>query len=88
MEKHNKLIAPNAKVAMIHMSLDDDLAEATALASKEGFPWLTVFQDDAEASGLKDYGSGFVPDYVLIDKEGKVVTKGKEEVFTKIAALK
>ena len=86
-EKHNKLIAPNDKVAMVHVSFDDDLDEATNWAKKEGFRWLTIFQDDLEASGLKGYGGDFVPDYVLIDKNGKVVTKGKDEVFTKIAGL-
>ena len=87
MEKHNKLIAKNPKVAMIHVSYDSDVAAATDWAKKEKFPWLTLFEDEHEASGLAELGGEFVPDYVLIDKDGKIVTKGKTEVFEKIASL-
>lgn len=88
MEKHDKLIVPNAKVTMIHVSMDDDLGEAAKWAQKEGFPWPTVLMPQLEASGLWGYGNGAAPYYVLIDKEGAEVAKGEDEVFSKIAALK
>ena len=86
-EDYKKTIAPNPKVELIHLSYDNDDAAALKWATKEGFPWPTVLRSKVAASGLEGFGGGYIPDYVLLDKDGNVVAKGKEEAFAKIAAL-
>ncbi len=89
MEHYQELIAPNPRVAMIHASLDDDVADAAKWARAEKFPWPTVLLDEHEATGLDTLGGQEqVPDTVLVDKDGKVLTRDEEEAFAKIAALK
>ncbi|NNC90316.1 MAG: hypothetical protein HKN82_17825 [Akkermansiaceae bacterium] len=87
MEQYNKVIAPNPKFELIHVSYDKDEAAAVAWARKENFPWPTVPSSKVEASGLGAYAGDFVPDYVLLDKDGQVLVKGKKEAFQKLAAL-
>ena len=87
MESYKKHIANNPKVAMIHFSYDEDVAEATKWAKKEGFPWLTVLEPKHKASDLEKFAGEFVPEYLLISHEGKVLAKGKDECFEKISAM-
>ena len=88
MEQHNQLIAPNPKVAFIHASLDDNQEDATKWATKDSFPWLTVFPDQHEAAGLQSLMEVGAPESILIDKEGTVLTRDEKEAFARIAALK
>lgn len=89
MEQFQKLIAPNPKVAFIHASLDFDLAGATKWARQEKFPWPTVLMEQHESIGFdKLGGQEQVPDTILVDKEGNVVTRDENEAFAKIAAMK
>ncbi len=41
-----------------------------------------------KATGLEDLSNLEVPETVLVDKEGKVLTRNEEEAFARIAALK
>jgi hypothetical protein len=86
-ESYKKHIADNPKVAMIHFSFDEDEAEATKWAKKESFPWLTVLEPKHKASGLDQFAGEFIPGYILISQEGKVLAKGKDECLEKISAM-
>jgi hypothetical protein len=85
---HHKLIATNPKVAMIHASLDDTAAEAVQWARQGKFPWFTILSDEHEATGLLALSGDEVPETILIDKSGNVLTRDEDEAFAKLAALK
>lgn len=87
MESYKEHLADSTKVLMVHVSYDEEPAQALAWARKEGFPWLLVPNDQVEAAGLEQYSEGFVPEYVLLDASGKVLVRGKGEVFAKIEEL-
>ena len=88
MKQYNDQVADNPNVEMIHVSLDNDEKAAESWAAKEGFPWPTVMRAKVERSGLDAYMPQGIPNYKLIDKDGKVVAEGKGAVFAKIAGLK
>ena len=88
MEKYKKLIASNPKGALIHASLDEKEADATKWARKAKFPWLTVFLAQHEVSGLDGFGEVMAGDSLLVDSNGKVLTRDENEAFAKIAGLK
>ena len=86
--KYNQVIADNDKVEFIHVSLDQDEKTALSWAEKEQFPWLHVLPEKVKRSKLsKFHTSGSVPFYVLIDKDGKTITKGSSSAFSKAAEL-
>lgn len=87
MESYNKNIAGNEKVELVQVSFDDSEADALKWAKKEKFPWPTVLKDKREATGLEELSGGFVPEYLLLSKDGKVLAKGKEEAFAEAAKL-
>jgi len=81
-EKYQSAIPDNAKVAMIHVSLDqtDDAAESWATA--EGFPWLTVLPDDLDRSKLIQYKTtSAVPECIVYRANGEEVSKGSGSAF-------
>lgn len=88
MAKYNDVIANNDKVEFIHVSLDRDEDAALSWAKKENFPWLHVLPEKQKRSDLRKYHtSGSVPFYVLVDKDGQVLTKGSNASFKKAAEL-
>ena len=88
-EKYTKSIAKNPKVAFIHISQDQQDADAEKWATKEKFPWLTVLPGNFEGSGLlKYYTEPVVPFYTMVDGKGKEVAQGADAIFKKIAELK
>ena len=87
MESYKKHIADNPKVAMVHISLDEQESAAAKWAAKEGFPWLTILLPKVKESGFEELTSGLVPDYLLLSADGTVLAKGKEDCFKKIASL-
>lgn len=88
MAKYNKTIADNSKVAMVHVSLEREEGKAEVWAAKEGFPWLTILPGDVKGSGMRDYKeTNFVPEYALVDKNGKRIASGGDEVFKKAVEL-
>lgn len=88
MEQYHTLIGPNPKVAMLHASLDEEMKEATKWARKEAFPWPTIFMEHHKSTGLEDLSNLEVPETVLVDKDGTILTRDEEEAFARIAALK
>lgn len=87
MESYNKHIAKNDKVEFIHYSLDRSADAAEKWAKKEKFVWPHILPDKHRASGLAKYAKNFVPYYMLIDKDGKIMAEGKQQVFAKIQSL-
>ena len=88
MEKYNKTIAGNSKVAMVHVSLERQEGLAEVWAAKEGFPWRTILPKNIKSSGMMDYKkTRFVPEYALIDKNGRQIASGGGEVFNKAVEL-
>ena len=87
MDTYNSKIADNDKVELIMASGDRDPKAALAWAKKHTFPWPTVMSDNTQKAGLSRYKSGFVPHYVLIDKDGKKLAEGKEDSPRKAAQL-
>ena len=86
-ESYNEKIAGNEQVELIHFSYDESDADALKWAKKEKLPWPTVLKDKQEATDLEKFAGDFVPEYLLISKDGKVVAKGKDECFAEIAKL-
>ncbi len=87
MESFNNKIADNDKVEFVHFSLDRSPEAALAWAKKENFPWPHVLADKHVESGLQKYAKRFVPYYMLIDKDGKILAEGSQAVFDKIDDL-
>jgi hypothetical protein len=90
-EKYKKHIADNPDVEMVHVSLDKSEDPAEEWAAKEGFPWPTILPDKVDRSEMRDYKTtGFVPEYHLIDADGKTVVAGASNsagAFAKIAEM-
>ncbi|QQL44933.1 TlpA family protein disulfide reductase [Sulfuriroseicoccus oceanibius] len=87
METYAKTIATNDKVEMVHLSADRNAKAATTWAAKEKFPWPTVLPEKVKATGLEKYAAGYVPDYILVDKEGKELARKSGAVFAKLKEL-
>lgn len=88
MESYTKEIAENPKVALIHISHDNDEDSAEDWAAKENFPWLTVLPGDRVADDLIELKvRNSVPHYLLVDAEGELLAEGKSEVLSKAGGL-
>ena len=87
METYNNKIASNDKVELLMASADQDTKAALAWAKKHTFPWPTVLMKKIGKAGLEKYKAGFVPHYVLVDKDGKKLAEGKENCLKKAAEL-
>lgn len=87
MEKYNADIATNDNVEFIHFSLDRSDKAALTWAKKEKFPWAHILPAKHKASGLEKYAKNYVPYYMLIDKEGKILAEGSQAVFAKVKSL-
>ena len=87
-KQYEENVADNPIVELIHVSLDRDEKAAEAWAAKESFPWPTVTMANMKQSGLEAYSPRGIPNYKLIDKDGKVVAEGKGAVFQKVKELK
>jgi len=86
-ESYNKKIAPNDMVEFIHFSLDRTSAAALKWAREENFPWAHVLPDKHADSGLGKYAKKFVPYYMLVDKDGKILAEGSQAVFAMVDDL-
>ncbi len=73
---------------MIHVSLDRDKESAQQWAAGAKLPWFTILPKDVAKSKLNEFKkTRFVPEYNLIDKDGKILASGAAACFTKIKAL-
>lgn len=89
MERYNEEIAENKRISFILVSGDSTEEGAKDWAEKEKFPWPTVLKDDQEKAGVlsSDYGVKVVPTYLLVDRDGKEVGRGKTACFDKVKEL-
>lgn len=88
MKSYNDKIAPLKNVELVMMSYDRTEKDALAWAKKESFPWPTVLGDDKAKVHFGSVQVLGVPTYILFDKDGKVITKGKEAIFAELAKMK
>ena len=86
-ESYNKKIAGNSKVELVHFTYDESDEDALKWAKKEKFPWPTILKSKQKATDLEKFAGEYVPEYILINKDGKVIANGKEECFAEIAGL-
>lgn len=88
MADYNSKIASNDKVELIQVSLEDESAGAK-WAAKEKFPWPVIQQKKMKSAGVgdKNFKVTGVPTYILVDKDGKEVVRGKGQIFEKIKSL-
>ena len=85
MEKYNKMIAPNDKIEMIQVSLDQNRKAAESWAVADKLPWYTVLPEDQES--FREYKkTGFVPEYALYKADGERLGTD-EEVFPMIEKM-
>jgi len=70
---------------MVHISLDGTEDSATAWAKEFDQPWPTILREDMDADQLvKPFfpdGRISMPSYILVDREGKEVVRGKAEAL-------
>ena len=90
METYNKEIASNPNAELIHLSLDRDEDAAEEWAAKESMPWPSLMQEDIDDDTLitpffPDGRLG-VPTYILVDRTGKEIARGKAAAMAKIKA--
>ena len=87
-ESYNKEIAENPKAELIHLSRDRSEDDAKEWAIKESMPWPTLMSDDQDVKTLiTPYfpdGSMGVPTYILVDRTGKELARGKSAAFDQI----
>ena len=88
MDKFNKTVAENAKVEMIHVSLDRDESAAKAWAAKAKLPWLTMLHGDVQKTELMSMFGAIrgVPTYLLVSADGEKIGTGST-VFSKLEDL-
>lgn len=73
---------------MIHVSLDSDEKSAEKWAASAKLPWFTILPKNVKKSKLNDYKkTQFVPEYNLIDKDGKILASGPDACFKMIKKL-
>ena len=86
MAKYNKIVKDNPKLEMVQISLDQNRGAAEGWAVKDKLPWFTILPADVKSSGLYDYKSTqYVPEYVLVAADGKVVKVKESKVFDEAA---
>jgi hypothetical protein len=77
-KKYNDKIADQENLELVQISVDKDLTKAVEWAKKESFPWPTILMTDIQKTMVKDIKTNAVPTYVLIDKEGKEITRAHD----------
>ncbi|MBT8037942.1 MAG: hypothetical protein KJO21_10400 [Verrucomicrobiae bacterium] len=87
MKSYKQEIVPKENVEFIHFSRDRTPAAALVWAKKEKFTWPHILPSRHRDSGLQKYAKNFVPYYMLIDKDGKILAEGKQAVFAKVKTL-
>ena len=91
MKTYKKEIAGKPKVELIHLSFDQATKPATAWAVKEGMRWPTIMKKDTDSKILiTPYfpeGKMGIPSYILVDRSGKEVARGRAAALAKIREM-
>lgn len=88
MKSYKEKIAPLSNVELVMMSYDRSKEAALKWANKEQFPWPTVLGEDKDKIAFGKAEVLGVPTYILFDKQGNEVMRGKQEIFKKLEELK
>ena len=73
---------------LILLSSDRDEAAAKKWSKKEHFPWPQVLpKNKSKSYGFMKYRNRYVPQYLLVDKDGNKVVEGLAAAMKKIDAL-
>ena len=79
--RFHETFAADSSVTILGLNLDDDVAAAKALLDDRKLPWAqahlggrTTGKDDV----LSRYAISFIPTYILIEPDGKLVYRGDE----------
>ena len=77
MQTYNNSIAGNEKVELLLMSSDRSDADALKWSKKENFPWPQIMKGKISSEwNFMKHRSRYVPQYLLIDKQGNKVADG------------
>lgn len=87
MSYHKRTVSKKPNVEIVQISADQNVAQAAAWAKKEKFTFPIVLQPDQPGLQAMKYAGKGIPNYVLIDKKGKVLATGPEECKKKIKSL-
>ncbi len=73
---------------LILLSSDRDEAAAKKWSVAENFPWPQVLpQNKSKDYSFMKYRSRYVPQYLLVDKDGNKIVEGLEAAMQKIESL-
>jgi hypothetical protein len=87
-EYYNDKIAKNAKVELVHYTLDSDKDGLEKFMLTHSAPWPAVdFRSLKRAKTLTQFRPRAIPNYLLIDANGNKVAEGMAEVKAKIAEV-
>jgi thiol-disulfide isomerase/thioredoxin len=82
-ELYNSKIVNDSSLELVHMSADRNQQDLLKWATKEKFPWPTVFPEKVasfKGTPLHMQVSG-IPTYFLVSKDGKLLAEGKQNVY-------
>ena len=77
-KQYNSEISKLDDLELVHISADQNLAQAVAWAKKESLPWPTILNTDIQKTFIKDIKTNAVPTYVLITKNGKEIARAHD----------
>ena len=84
MKKYNDKVKPSGDIELIQVSLDRDPNAALSWAKKEKFPWPSIPNSALQATGMNKFKVRAVPTYILVDKDGKEISRNLSAVYAKM----
>ena len=88
METYNEHLAGSETVAVVQVSYDKKDSAAEKWAVEAGFSWLTILPTQRKASGFAKFSkSKYIPEYQLIDTQGKIIAPAGKEAIAKAVEL-
>ena len=87
MKTYNEKVAKNDDIDLIQVSLDRDANSALKWAKKEKFPWHCIPNKNHKSAKMDKYNVRGVPTYILVDAEGKEITRDRTQVMKKLQGL-
>jgi len=86
---YNEKIANNRKVELILLSADRNAETALKWSMKENFPWPQVMKDSIpKGAKFMEHRGRFVPQHVLVDKNGEMVAQGLQAALQKMSSFR
>ena len=86
---YNDKMKNNPKVELILMSADRGDAAALSWSKKENFPWPQIMKSNVSREfNFMKHRSRYVPQYLLVDKDGNKVADGLGPSLSKLGISK